>query len=185
MNTPFTFPCGVQVSNRICKPAMSEQLALRTGCPSEQLIHLYEVWGKQGGTGLLVTGNVMIDRRRLTEPRNAILEDEQFVKEFTRMARAAKCNGSKCIMQISHPGKVGVLPLLAPPVGPSEVSLDMPLAWLRRPRALTIEEIENLIHRFARTAELAMKAGFDGVQIHGKLLYNIYSIDFRNNNAQN
>jgi len=59
------------------------------------------------------------------------------------------------------------------------------LAWLRRPRALTIEEIENLIHRFARTAELAMKAGFDGVQIHGKLLYNIYSIDFRNNNAQN
>jgi len=170
MNTPFTFPCGMQVSNRICKPAMSESLALRSGCPSEELIHLYEVWGRDGGAGLIITGNIMIDHRRLTEPRNAILEDERHLSEFTRMAKACKCNGSVAIVQVSHPGKVGTIPLTGTPVGPSAVPLDIPLVKLRKPRALTVPEIEDLIQRFARTAELAVKAGFDGAQIHGKRL---------------
>lgn len=116
---------------------------------------------------MLITGNVMVDSARLTEPRNAILEDDTYLNEFSQMAKVSKAHGSKVIMQISHPGKVASMPLLATPVGPSPVALQIPLASFRVPRALTISEIEDLIKRFARTAELAMKAGFDGVQIHG------------------
>ena len=166
MNTPFLLPCGVELPNRICKPAMSEQLAYRSGCPTPQIIHLYERWGKEGGAGLLITGNIMVHPYRLTEPRNCILIDDRFLSEFSQMAKVAKANGSKVIAQISHPGRVATMPMLTPPVGPSSIPLDIPILKFRKPRALEISEIEEIIQSFARTAELCMRAGFDGVQIH-------------------
>ena len=55
---------------------MSEQLADTGGLPSERLIRLYERWAKSGA-GLLITGNVMIDRTTLNEPRNVVHEDDR------------------------------------------------------------------------------------------------------------
>jgi 2,4-dienoyl-CoA reductase-like NADH-dependent reductase (Old Yellow Enzyme family) len=69
-------------------------------------------------------------------------------------------------MQISHPGRVATAPLHHWPVGPSALRPGVPGMNLRRPHALTTEEVHELIGRFARTAELAVKAGFDGVQVH-------------------
>lgn len=57
----FTLPNGTVLPNRIAKAAMSEQLARRNGATSQKMIDLYSAWGR-GGAGLLITGNVMIDR---------------------------------------------------------------------------------------------------------------------------
>ena len=172
METPYRLPCGVELPNRLCKPAMSEQIAFRSGCPSPELINLYKIWGEQGKAGLIITGNVMVEER-FTEPRNAVLQDEKFMDSYKKMAVACKLGGGKAIMQISHPGRVGTLPLLDP-VGPSSVVVDIPLANFRKPRALTVNEIEVLINKFAITSELAIKAGFDGIQIHGSFNVNVY-----------
>ncbi|MFW1853316.1 NADH:flavin oxidoreductase/NADH oxidase family protein [Acinetobacter guillouiae] len=166
LTQPLTLACGITIPNRIAKSAMSEQLADRHGSPTTDLQQLYAAWAR-GGTGLLITGNVMIDSRAFVEPRNVVLQDEQFLQANKLWAQAAQANGSKIIMQINHPGRVAVLPLLKKPIAPSAVGLDLPaMNIIRMPRAMTEAEILEQIKRFATTAALAVKAGFDGVQVH-------------------
>lgn len=166
LTQPLTLACGITIPNRIAKSAMSEQLADRHGSPTTDLQQLYAAWAR-GGTGLLITGNVMIDSRAFVEPRNVVLQDEQFLQANKLWAQAAQANGSKIIMQINHPGRVAVLPLLKKPIAPSAVGLDLPaMNIIRIPRAMTEAEILEQIKRFATTAALAVKAGFDGVQVH-------------------
>ena len=76
LNQPLTLPCGTTLKNRIAKSAMSEALATVDHRPNERLERLYGTWS-QGGLGLAVTGNVMIDRSALGEPRNVVVEDER------------------------------------------------------------------------------------------------------------
>lgn len=111
LQQPLELACGITIPNRIAKSAMSEQLADRHGSPTTDLQQLYAAWAR-GGAGLLITGNVMIDHRAFVEPRNVVLQDEQFLQANKLWAQAAKANGSKIIMQINHPGRVAVLPLL-------------------------------------------------------------------------
>lgn len=162
----LTLACGITIPNRIAKSAMSEQLADRHGSPTIDLQQLYAAWAR-GGAGLLITGNVMIDSRAFVEPRNVVLESAEFLQANKLWVQAAHANGSKIIMQINHPGRVAVLPLLKKPIGPSAVGLDLPaMNIIRIPRAMTEAEICEQINRFAQTARLAIEAGFDGVQVH-------------------
>ena len=64
LNQPFTLPCGVVITNRIAKSAMSEGIAEANGRPTTSLFNLYDRWGK-GGAGILFTGNVMVDKAHL------------------------------------------------------------------------------------------------------------------------
>ncbi|RDF49131.1 NADH:flavin oxidoreductase, partial [Acinetobacter baumannii] len=147
--SPLTLACGITIPNRIAKSAMSEQLADRHGSPTADLQKLYAAWAR-GGAGLLITGNVMIDHRAFVEPRNVVLESAEFLQANKLWAQAAKANGSKIIMQINHPGRVAVLPLLKKPIGPSAVGLDLPaMNIIRIPRAMTEAEIYEQINRFA------------------------------------
>ncbi|KXZ69035.1 NADH:flavin oxidoreductase/NADH oxidase family protein [Acinetobacter venetianus] len=166
LQKPLSLACGISIPNRIAKSAMSEQLADRYGSPTTDLQQLYAVWAR-GGTGLLITGNVMIDHRAFVEPRNVVLEDERFLQANRLWAQAAQANGSKIIMQINHPGRVAILPLLKKPIAPSAVGLDLPaMNLIRIPRTMSETEILEQIQRFATTAALAVQAGFDGVQVH-------------------
>lgn len=163
---PLKLACGISIPNRIAKAGMSEQLADRFGVPTTDLQQLYAVWAR-GGTGLLVTGNVMIDQRAFVEPRNVVLENDQHLQSHRLWVKAVHANGGKIIMQINHPGRVAVLPLLKRPVAPSAVGLDLPaMNIIRIPKAMTEVGILEQIQRFAKTAKLAVQAGFDGVQVH-------------------
>ena len=66
LSQAFTLPNGSVVKNRLLKSAMSEALGRRDGSPTPELARLYGAWA-DGGIGLCVTGNVMIDRRALGE----------------------------------------------------------------------------------------------------------------------
>jgi 2,4-dienoyl-CoA reductase-like NADH-dependent reductase (Old Yellow Enzyme family) len=163
IRTPFTLPCGLNIPNRLVKSAMSEALGSLESGPSQTLIHLYERWAK-GGTGMLITGNVMVDPKAKGEKRNVIIEDERHLESLQKWAS----NDSVMIMQINHPGRQ------APKfnqdvVAPSAVGLNNKTLkpFFKIPRALTSPEIQDIISRFATTASIAEKAGFKGVQIHG------------------
>ena len=168
LGEPLTLPCGAVLPNRIVKAAMTEQLAdkAKGNAPTPTLIRLYERWGK-GGTGTLITGNVMVDRRALEGPRNVVVEDEQHLRLLREWAERAQANGAKMWMQISHPGRQtprGVSELV---VAPSAVPVKGMGPLFTTPREVTETEIEDIISRFAATAGVAQKAGFHGVQIHG------------------
>ncbi|MFD0364090.1 NADH:flavin oxidoreductase/NADH oxidase family protein [Nocardia sp. GCM10030253] len=165
VGSPLTLPCGVTLPNRIAKAAMSEQLGAINGSPSQTLTRLYSAWGR-GGAGLLITGNVMIDRRAYVEPRNVTLEDDRHLEAVGNWARAGSREGAVMVMQINHPGRVAVGPLHRRPVGPSALRPQAIGFNLRKPRALPLDDIADLRRRYARTAELAVAAGFSGVQVH-------------------
>ncbi|MDO9408866.1 NADH:flavin oxidoreductase/NADH oxidase family protein [Patulibacter sp.] len=164
LGTPFTFPGGATVKNRLVKAAMSEQLASPAHAPTAELERLYGRWAR-GGVGLSITGNVMVDRRSIGEPLNVVVEDERDVDGLRRWAAAAKGDDTTAIVQINHPGRQTMTGLSELAVAPSAVQLKMGGAFAR-PRALTVPEIEEIVWRFAQTAKIVVAAGFDGVQIH-------------------
>ena len=163
----LTLPGGQVIKNRLAKSAMSEALGTTDNHVTEGLVNLYRCWA-EGGTGLLITGNVMIDRRALGEPNNVVLEDASDMPLLKRWAEAGKTDGTQCWVQLNHPGRQVPKGLNAESVSPSAVPFLPALqAFFGPPRALLADEIEALIQRFARSAALVKQAGFSGVQIHG------------------
>lgn len=164
---PLQLPNGAVIPNRIGKASMEENLADATQGPSAELLRLYQAWA-EGGTGLLLSGNVMVDRRAMTGPGGVVLEDDSQLEKFREWARIGRAKGAQFWLQINHPGRQMQANLGQQTVAPSAVALDM--GGLSKlfpvPKELDDAEIGKLIQRFARTAELAEQAGFSGVQIH-------------------
>ncbi|MGB5810659.1 MAG: NADH:flavin oxidoreductase/NADH oxidase family protein [Polyangiales bacterium] len=162
---PLTLRCGATLSNRITKAAMTEGLADPDDTASDRLETLYGRWS-DGGAGLLVTGNVMVDRRYLERPGNLVIDDNGGLDALRRMAKAATRNGNHAWMQINHPGRQCTRMSSNHPVSASAVKMRGMLGLMAAPRALREEEIHDVIQRFATVAKVAQDAGFTGVQIH-------------------
>jgi len=161
---PLDLPSGVRLPNRIAKAALSEALGDGDNSPDERLVTLYRRWA-EGGYGLLITGNVMVDRAHLGEPGNVAIEDDRALPELTSWAKAAHDGGAAIFAQLNHPGRQSnLLHIGHTPVAPSAVPLALPGAAV--PRGLTPTEIEDIVDRFATAAAVCEAAGFDGVQIH-------------------
>jgi 2,4-dienoyl-CoA reductase-like NADH-dependent reductase (Old Yellow Enzyme family) len=164
---PFTLPGGIIIKNRLVKSAMSEALATTNHRPTQLLVRLYKRWA-EGGIGLCITGNVMVDRRAIGEPNNVVVEDDADLEILQQWAAAGTRHGTQLWMQLNHPGKQAPRGLNRETVSPSAVPFRPELArFFLTPRALTEAEIEEIITRFGTSAAVAKKAGFTGVQIHG------------------
>lgn len=167
LTSPFMLASGQQIKNRLFKSAMSEQLGDKSHNPTPGLAKLYRRWAK-GGIGLSMTGNIMIDREALGEPKNVVLDDKSELTQFKAWAKAGKENGSHIWAQLNHPGKQIPKFICEEPVAPSAIALEGGLEkGFNKPRALSEIEIEGIIKKFATSAELAKQVGFSGVQIHG------------------
>lgn len=167
LRQPLQLPNGSALRNRLAKASMSEALATYTNQPTPNLVTLYRRWAASG-IGLLITGNVMIDRRALGEPGNVVIEDEADLPLLRQWASAATDQGAAIWVQLNHPGKQATKGLNAGTLAPSAVPFRADMqALFETPRAATQAEIEDIIQRFGRTAAICKKAGFSGVQIHG------------------
>jgi len=165
LGTSLVLRSGLTLPNRLMKSALSEGLAEPGGAPGTRLVRLYRRWGG-GGYGLLITGNVMVDHRHLSEPGQVIVEDDRHLAALTRWARSYHENGGPIWVQLNHPGRqANQRAGRHRPVAPSAIAARVPGA--ARPRALTDHEIRDVIARFATAAAVVEAAGFDGVQIHG------------------
>ncbi|TVP54175.1 MAG: NADH:flavin oxidoreductase/NADH oxidase family protein [Halomonadaceae bacterium] len=167
---PLKLPCGAVLPNRIAKGAMTEGVADAHLHATVRHQRLYERWS-EGGAGLLITGNVMIDRGILERPGNVAIDpapaegEPEGMAQLRDWASAATRHGNHCWMQISHAGRQSPRYVTGRPVGPSAVQLKL-MGNYARPRALTETEILDFIQRFANVARIAKEAGFTGVQIH-------------------
>jgi 2,4-dienoyl-CoA reductase-like NADH-dependent reductase (Old Yellow Enzyme family) len=168
---PLSLACGSTLPNRIAKSAMTEGLSDRRLFANERHNRLYRAWS-EGGAGLLITGNVMIDNRVMERPGNVAIDPvDRFrpgYEGFERLkayAQAGTVAGNQLWMQISHAGRQSPKYVAKQPLAPSAVQLDM-LGNYNKPRALREEEILDFIQRFANVARVAREAGFTGVQIH-------------------
>jgi 2,4-dienoyl-CoA reductase-like NADH-dependent reductase (Old Yellow Enzyme family) len=167
LNQALTLPNGSVLRNRLAKAAMSETLATYDNRPTPNLVQLYRRWGSSG-LGMILTGNVMIDRRALGEPGNVVIEDETDLPVLRQWAHAATEQGAAIWVQLNHPGKQSTKGLNAYNLAPSAVPFREDMAAIfETPREATPSDIQNIIERFGRSAAICKKAGFSGVQIHG------------------
>ncbi|NMP79929.1 NADH:flavin oxidoreductase/NADH oxidase family protein [Pseudoalteromonas arctica] len=165
--TSFTLPSGLVLKNRIAKAAMEENLAQEDQTPSQALKNVYSAWAK-GGTGLIITGNVMVDHLAMTGPGGLVLEQSTDITAFAELARLSKQNNCKVVMQINHPGRQVFKKMGGKAISASSVALNMGKHshLFGVPKAMTQTDIDDVITRFTQTALQAEKAGFNGVQIH-------------------
>lgn len=129
---------------------------------------LYARWAK-GGAGLLLTGNIQVDRRYLERPGNVAIDGEQdagAMRALEAYAKASTSNGAEIMAQLSHAGRQTPVYVTKTPVAPSAVAVDLPGGQFGPPRALTADEIADVIARFVHAASVCKAAGFSGVQIH-------------------
>src|SRR5512147_1014723 len=124
-------PCGAVLPNRLAKAAMTEGLAdrwLRATLRHEQL---YRTWS-EGGAGMLLTGNVQVDRTDLERPGNVAI-DRSEPRTYSAEARAAlrawaragTVAGNHLWMQIAHAGRQTPRYVTNRPRAPSAVQLDL------------------------------------------------------------
>lgn len=165
--TPLTLPNGTVIPNRIAKAAMEENMCDANHAPSDELLRMYKAWA-DGGAGLFLTGNVMVDARGMTGPGGVVLEDDRHLERFERWAQVSRSTSAQAWMQISHPGRQMMAALGQETWSASNTPLDMGNLSNKFsvPKAMTVADIEELQRRFVTTAKLAERAGFSGVQIH-------------------
>ena len=169
IESALTLPCGIVLKNRLCKAALTEGIADEWNRANSRLANLYGRWAA-GGCGLLLTGNVHIDRRYLERPGNMAVDGNGGQEGLRAVAEAGSANNTHIWMQINHPGRQTPSYVNPNPVGPSAIPLDLGGDFngigFGNPRALTGDEVEDIIRRFAHVCATARETGFTGVQIH-------------------
>lgn len=167
----LTLPCGMTVKNRFFKSAMSETFADNDHQPNALHVNLYRKWAN-GGAGIVVTGNVMVDHHAMAEPGNVVIEDDRSLPILKKWAEAGTQNNTQLWLQLNHPGKQSPRIFSEQPVAPSAIPISgQNHHAFNQPRELRTAEVKELVAKFVRTAEIAQSAGFTGVQIHGAFGY--------------
>ncbi|MFH9610764.1 FAD-dependent oxidoreductase [Streptomyces sp. NPDC017448] len=115
----------------------------------------------RGGVGLIVTGGIAPSERGCSFPGGAKMTTEAEAEQHREITSAVHAAGGRIAMQILHFGRYAHHPDL---VAPS--ALKAPISGFT-PNALTGDEVEETVEEFVRAAELARRAGYDGVEIMG------------------
>lgn len=166
LDQPLELPSGAILPNRLAKAALTERLADGAHRATPELERLYRAWS-HGGAGLLITGNVLVDRLHLEAAGNVVADQQADHDALRRYAAAGTSAGNHLWMQISHAGRQTPAPINPAPHAPSAVKAEVRHMNLGDPAAMTEDDIETTIAAYARTARIARETGFTGVQVHG------------------
>jgi len=155
---------GLELKNRAVMPAMGTGYSSERGEPTERLI-AYLKARAEGGAGLIITEVCAVHPLGKGFPSEIGIYDDSFLPGLERLAREVKASGSAVAVQLHHAGRETFPQFIGEqPVAPSPLASR---AMGQVPRALSKEEIAELVGCYAAAAVRAAKAGFDAVEIHG------------------
>jgi len=159
---------GLKLKNRIVMPPMQTGLATVRGAVTEELIEHYVRRAKALGL-LIVEHSYVVPEGKLSR-RQLGIYDDSLISGLEKLSSSVHAAGTPIVAQINHAGKTASEEIIGTqPVAPSAIG---------DARELKVEEIEMLVDAYAQAAERAIKAGFDGVEVHGAhgfLLNQFYS----------
>ena len=169
-NYPRLFAPGkignLELKNRIVIPAMELAFGDENCRLNDRMRGYYEARAK-GGAGLIMVSGMAIgaDMCGITVPGQIVLNDENGVRDLKELAEMFHSHDCKVFAQILHPGRQGqpIFNNNDTPIAPSAIPEG---PGYPTPRELSTEEVQLIISRFIRSAELALSAGVDGIEIH-------------------
>lgn len=153
----------LRIKNRIVRSATVEKCRLEDGAIDPALAARYRTYA-EGEVGMIITGMAGVGRNACLGPGMINLM-EQTPADIKVFVDGAQVNGCKVVVQLSHCGAVAqVLHDGDRPFGPSELQLRENAPVIR---AMTTDEIADVVRGFADSALKCKQAGADGVQLHG------------------
>ena len=179
---PYTFKSGVTVKNRVVVPPMTESMSFSDGTVTQDEIHYFAV--HSGGVGLFISPVANINAEGKGFEGELSIADDSMIPGLTQLANAIKKDGTKAVLQIFSAGRMTNSKILRgqQPVSASAIAAPRPHA--ETPRALSETEIQQTIQDFADATVRAIKAGFDGVELHGANTYLLQQFFSPNSNQR-
>ena len=154
--TPFKIG-HLEIKNRFVRSATTSYWSNNEdGTLTDPILEYYEKLAK-GDVGLIIKGHSYVSKKGKAHDRQSGLSDEKHLKRMRDLTDLAHSNGSKIVAQINHGGYTCIQDRATASAYETE-------NW--EARELSLKEIEEIIDDFGNAAEMAIKAGFDGVQIH-------------------
>jgi len=169
---------GVEVPNRICHVPTDISSANADGSVNQRVITYHEQVAK-GGCGLIIVGASTPDKATGRPTVTCIAVDEDpLIPGLSELAEAMHRHGARCAVQIQSPGRQAAWPrknlfsasdtvVELPGSAGHEVVYAEAIAQGKSIRAMNVEEIYDLVEKFAEGAWRVQQAGFDCVELHG------------------
>ncbi|MCX8955835.1 flavocytochrome c [Erwinia psidii] len=179
---PLTLPGGAVLKNRLLMAPMTTCTGFHDGSVTSELVEYYRA--RAGSIGTVIVECCFIDPKGPAFPGAIGIDSDNKIPGLGRIAEAIKSEGSTAILQIYHGGRMVEPELIGgrTPVAPSAIAA--PRDGATTPQALTAEEVEVMVTKFGDAVNRAIKAGFDGVEIHGANTYLIQQFYSPNSNQR-
>lgn len=140
----------LELKNRLVMSPVGTRLA-REGMVTEPLKDFYAARAK-GGVGLIVLEACMVDR--VHDGFHLFGHDDKYIPGLREVARAVQSNGARVGIELHYPGW--------PPEPDPTKRFIMPMP----PASFSVEQIQELVEKFAEAARRVREAGFDMIEIH-------------------
>ncbi|EOO5394956.1 NADH-dependent flavin oxidoreductase [Escherichia coli] len=185
--SPFMLTEKIKLRNRIVMAPMTTWSANPDGTISEQELEFYK--RRSQNVGLVITGCTYVTPSGIGFTHEFAAYDDRFINSLEKLAAAAKSGGAPAILQIFHAGNKAI-PELVPnndviSASASSVKSGDFMKRVVQSREMTENEIQETIRAFGDVTKRAIKAGFDGIELHGAhgfLLQNFFSPLFNQRN---
>lgn len=185
--SPFMLTEKIKLRNRIVMAPMTTWSANPDGTISEQELEFYK--RRSQNVGLVITGCTYVTPSGIGFTHEFAAYDDRFINSLEKLAAAAKSGGAPAILQIFHAGNKAI-PELVPnndviSASASSVKSGDFMKRVVKSREMTENEIQETIRAFGDVTKRAIKAGFDGIELHGAhgfLLQNFFSPLFNQRN---
>ena len=175
--TPYRLNDTIELKNRVLMAPLTRCMADENLVPTQDMVEYY---ARRADTGLIISEATIIRPDGQGYPTTPGLFTREQIEGWKKVTDAVHANGGKMFAQLWHVGRVAHPHFFDGEVlAPSAIGVEGSVPRMREltyitPKAATIDDIKSLIADFAKAAENAIEAGFDGVEIHGA---NGYLID--------
>ena len=175
--TPYRLNDTIELKNRVLMAPLTRCMADENLVPTQDMVEYY---ARRADTGLIISEATIIRPDGQGYPTTPGLFTREQIEGWKKVTDAVHANGGKMFAQLWHVGRVAHPHFFDGEVlAPSAIGVEGSVPRMREltyitPKAATTDDIKSLIADFAKAAENAIEAGFDGVEIHGA---NGYLID--------
>ncbi|WP_085589730.1 NADH-dependent flavin oxidoreductase [Pseudomonas sp. B14(2017)] len=177
---PFALHSGLTLRNRVVMAPMTTWSANPDGTLSDAEVDYYR--RRAQGVGMVITGCTHVTENGIGFTDEFAAYDDRFIPSLQRLAEAAKSGGAAAVLQIFHAGNKAVVEAVPGGELVSASAVNALAGPFNRgdvtPRALSRDEIFEMVHAFGEATRRAIEAGFDGIELHGAhgfLLQNFFS----------